>query len=1199
MKMSKKLLSSLALIMALSPWQMAHASSDSRQLQIPVHSDRSPWQAAHAAGDSSTQNIPRVSLWQAAHTAGDGGHGEDKAEVASDAPGEAAARACAGIMSVIGEPQELKDAGKLDNAIRVSRRIALDYIAETEKSYDAKSPSASQVIKDLEALKNISDIVISLGQEMYGSGFTDFEVMNACRSLMPKAGDILSGYGVAMSDAMILGDPFCVPAAMKVTEGEVRRLRESHADSSIVLEKEMSLLDYYSALGYRDEAIGLGKRLLPAAKRAGDRENVLRIMDVLAEEYRARGNFHESERVIGRKLRYIEKNPGGQSEKDTLSAKNDLVRLYFMRHMHEEGLKLLNDIIPAAGELPDEEPVKGKVLLSACMALDSQGLYEKANELYAKVADSTLDISIDKLRVMGDIVRHKIFYGFALSDDLMLAMTDSALLGRDHHATLMDLCNLSGDYLRAGNLADSISVAERVMELSSARYGALYPVSINAKLRLAEALRQKGEYERALQLDGEAHAGCEKLYGKDSAMTLVASLSLAEDYAAVGETAAAIKRYEDGIINYRKNYGSTDNELPWSAMNRLAALCVKTGRYQEALRICDDIMTTKRNFQGRISPEDTNTLLTMARAFRLSGDHERAADYYDKTLLAYEGVRRHAVMTDEYLSGWFAGIVPVYKEQMLTYIDSKKTAAELLRLSDLCKARNLSDRYNEYLALERSDLADDDREAVRDLGVRASAIDEAMEKARQEGNGDLYLSLEVAKLSLMMDEHRQKTALSKKYPAYKAAREVNLAEGSLFTEKLDAIPSGSFFIDYAVLPGKILVTIARHGKAVRCVPVDIDEKFLSQCEIYRKILSVPDADAFYERYGYLYRLDDGSYEVLPVLKESGLVTEKRDFVASRETLSSRIGSVLLSPIDEYIPKEGVDLIISPDGPLSNIPFETLTSRDGLLIERADVSYVPSLSVLKMMRQRGKSKGAGGRTLFAVGAVDYGRYSASKGGRGVRLSPERGGEPLAWAISKMEGLRWDFLPNTGDEVKNVAALFPRRCDILSGIHASERSLKEMDRRGELKKYRYLLFSTHGMYVPPRPELSSIILRPDDTPRGGHYEYNGYVTVGEWMGYHLESDLVYLSACESGLGRFLDGEGIVGVPYGLTVAGNKSTVMSLWNIGDRFASDFTTGFFTRLSQGKSPKAALSETKRRFIADRKYSSPSLWSAFLLYGE
>lgn len=1115
-------------------------------------------------------------------------------------------RAYMKIRSIYDDPHKLKQMGKLDNVIKISRRAYLDCLVETETNYLHQNITASIVLRDLENLKKMNDAINTLSQEKYGSAFTDFELIIACRRLMPKAGEILAQHGVKLDDAFILNDIFFLPVAMKVIEGEIFQLKANNAKPVEVLDREIVLLDYYSALGYSQEAITLGTNILMPAEKylKNDRNKILGIMNVLNEEYYALGKFSESEKIIRSKLDYIAKNPKDEKSdlSDNLSANNDLIRLYLNKEMYLEAIKLLNDILPLAQSLPDDHPVKCKVLLSSCMILDSQGLYEKANDLYQRIPDNTLDMSMDKLRVMGDMVRNKIFYGFALTDDLMMFMTDMSLLGGNHHVTLTDLCNLSGDYLKIGNTTDAIAVADKAGKLSLERYGQLHPVTIKAKLALAKAYRHKGETEKSFLIDTEAYKDSVALFGENSAQTIRASLAIAADYAAMGKYSEAIKKYEDGIISYRQNYGSTNDDLPWTAMNRLAELCIIKENYKDALALCNDIRKTKRNFQSRLTPEDTATLLTMARAYRLLGNLDQAAEYYDKTLISFEGTRRHSLITDDYLSEWFAGIVPVYKEQILTYLNNNQSPQEILKLIDLCKARNLADRYNEYQALEKSDIDNVDAQTVRNFSVSISELDEAMNDARQEGNESLYISLEIVKLRMMLDEHSFKRSLSKKYPAYRIARDINLSDTTTLAEKLNAIPKDTYYIDYTILPDKIFITLAKQGEVLQALPITINNEFLQQCEIYRQILSVSNIDEFQERYGYLYKRNDDSYEVLSTLKEDGLIKDRHEFNIVSENLSITLGNVLLRPLAEYIPVNANNLIICPDGVLSNIPFETLSYGSGILLDKADVSYVPSLSVLKLMNERGeKNKAILSRSdLFAVGGVDYGRYNVKKTKSADFFPLTRGNtEEFTSVITKMENLKWNLLPNTEEEVNNAAMLFPDSSEILTGIYASERNLKELDKKGELKKYRYLLFSTHGIYVPPKPELSSILLRPDDKQIEGRYEYNGYITVGEWMSYHLNSDLVYLSACESGLGKFQAGEGIVGIPYGLTVAGNKNTIMSLWNIGDQFAAHFTSKFFAKLSQGKSIKSALNETKRECRVNRKYNHPSFWSAFLLYGE
>ena len=111
-------------------------------------------------------------------------------------------------------------------------------------------------------------------------------------------------------------------------------------------------------------------------------------------------------------------------------------------------------------------------------------------------------------------------------------------------------------------------------------------------------------------------------------------------------------------------------------------------------------------------------------------------------------------------------------------------------------------------------------------------------------------------------------------------------------------------------------------------------------------------------------------------------------------------------------------------------------------------------------------------------------------------------------------------------------------------------------------------------------------------------DGYITAAKWPSYELGSDLVVLSACETGLGKIVQGEGVMGLTYGFYVAGNKNTVLSLWPVVDESTAEFMRAFFNKLKAGMSQSAALSETKRDFLAGSRFQAPVFWAPFVLYG-
>ncbi len=166
-------------------------------------------------------------------------------------------------------------------------------------------------------------------------------------------------------------------------------------------------------------------------------------------------------------------------------------------------------------------------------------------------------------------------------------------------------------------------------------------------------------------------------------------------------------------------------------------------------------------------------------------------------------------------------------------------------------------------------------------------------------------------------------------------------------------------------------------------------------------------------------------------------------------------------------------------------------------------------------------------------------------------------------------------------------------IYKQAEATEANLQRLNKQGILAKYRYLVFSAHGYLSQQVPALS--VLELFNNPKG----IDGYVTAGEWPGYDLKSDLMVLSACETGLGETVSGEGVMGLPYAFYVAGNKNTLLTLWSINDEKTAEFITGFFAKLKAGQGQIDALTAAKREFINKGKpYSNPKYWVAFVLYG-
>jgi CHAT domain-containing protein len=247
---------------------------------------------------------------------------------------------------------------------------------------------------------------------------------------------------------------------------------------------------------------------------------------------------------------------------------------------------------------------------------------------------------------------------------------------------------------------------------------------------------------------------------------------------------------------------------------------------------------------------------------------------------------------------------------------------------------------------------------------------------------------------------------------------------------------------------------------------------------------------------------------------------------------------------------------------------------------------------------------GRKTLFAMGGAEYEAPSSP-----AAAAPSRGALDIGAYVRRnaadarvirraydLLDVRWPDLPGSAHEVDAVAAVFAGQAVTIYKQHdASEATLLALNAEHALASYRYLLFSTHGYLSTEEPALSAIVLSQRDLAPGT----DGYVTASEWPAYELRSDLTVLSACETGLGKVVQGEGVMGLPYALYVAGNRNTLLSLWSVVDESTATFMTRLFAQLVAGKSQVQAINDTKREFIAGGQYAAPVFWAPFVLYGS
>ena len=151
--------------------------------------------------------------------------------------------------------------------------------------------------------------------------------------------------------------------------------------------------------------------------------------------------------------------------------------------------------------------------------------------------------------------------------------------------------------------------------------------------------------------------------------------------------------------------------------------------------------------------------------------------------------------------------------------------------------------------------------------------------------------------------------------------------------------------------------------------------------------------------------------------------------------------------------------------------------------------------------------------------------------------------------------------------------------------------------QLAQYRIVHFATHGYVDYERPELSGLVLSLVD--RNGQPQ-EGYFRLHDIYNLKLSADLVVLSACNTGLGKEIKGEGLIGLTRGFMYAGAGGVAASLWKVDDDATAELMTRFYEGMfKKGLTPSAAMREAQLWMWQQKRWQAPYFWAAFIIQGR
>ncbi|NOT59855.1 MAG: CHAT domain-containing protein, partial [Acidobacteria bacterium] len=345
--------------------------------------------------------------------------------------------------------------------------------------------------------------------------------------------------------------------------------------------------------------------------------------------------------------------------------------------------------------------------------------------------------------------------------------------------------------------------------------------------------------------------------------------------------------------------------------------------------------------------------------------------------------------------------------------------------------------------------------------------------------------------------------------------------------------------------------------------------------------------------------------------------------------AAALSQMLLAPVAEQLGKKR--LAIVADGMLHYLPFGALPIPKPLpkdegsgmkdekkeksvtpsasftpLIVEHEVINLPSASTLAVLRRELKDRKPVPKTLAVLADPVFAKDDPRIKSRArqpeapvpqtiASLKNERITRKLAQvAEGDSSELRIARLPFTRQEAEQLLALVPAGERMQALDFAANRATATSE---QLSQYRYVHFATHGLTDSERAELSTVLLSLFDEQGAPQ---DGFLRAHEVYNLNLPAEMVVLSACETGLGKQVKGEGLVSLTRGFMYAGAARVVVSLWSVNDKATAELMTKFYRRvLVEGERPAAALRAAQIEMWKTKQWEAPYYWAAFTLQGE
>ncbi len=769
------------------------------------------------------------------------------------------------------------------------------------------------------------------------------------------------------------------------------------------------------------------------------------------------------------------------------------------------------------------------------------------------------------------------------------------------------------------------SLHEQRLEFSTAR--TLLTSNLEAS-RAENDLVAQGRWTQALagnalrqgKLD-EAEQGFERAAALGVQAGSLATRASAEgglgDVAGVrGDQTAALGHYRRALAMHeqRQDIGATHLVSP---LLDLGVALEEAGQFEEAESVLTRAVAIAERGFGATTAGTWNTKHALGRLYRSKGDHDAGVALFERVLTEQEaqlpptspGIAATLNHLAETL--WARGDAPPRIVGLATRAAEihEREMASVLRSGTEGQKRTYLERYT-----SGSDriLSYAVRDAKTDKGaVRLGAATVLRRKGRLlDAVSDQFALLREraddgtrAKLERLASVQAQLSALALRGPDAQLGADEHAALTERLQAELDQLDSQ--LAD--VVPADVRGTVQLHDVAARLKSDEVLVEFVTYRPFDVNFKSMNTAFGA-EHYAAFVIHGDGTTEVVDLGAAARIdeaIVAYRRVLANPRTGPSRIGRQLhgwlMAKIEPHLLGK-TEVYVSPDGMLNLLPFAALIDgKERFLVERYAFTYLSSGRDLLRLSTNERPRDAPllvGSPNFSSGAAGTSTGTRSAGLSDLVFPPLPGTaaelDALAKVVPDAEVLREDAATETA--IKNARGPLV--------LHVATHGFFLADERDAVGGGRGVTYVKGDAFVPPpkaeNPLIRSGLALAGANLRSGPDGEDGVLTALELASTDLHgTELVVLSACETGVGEVRNGDGVYGLRRALVIAGSRSQLMSLWQVDDEATRDLMTAYYKTLDRGTGRSEALRKVQRRMLKKKATAHPYYWAAFIPSGD